>query len=144
MKDPEAEISKIVEQISNNGLLIKRNEIGIYKREEWRIQEESRFIIIVSPFDKDLAYRSISADDYDITRIMKLDETVYPSLVRNKIIKKTFFDMPLDPVKLNNIEIMLGPMTDDADEIIVRSLLKDFPNAQIKFSKFKDKLRNHT
>ena len=75
---------------------------------------------------------------------MKLDETVYPSLVRNKTIKKTFFDMPLDPVKLNNIEIMLGPMTDDADEIIVRSLLKDFPNAQIKFSKFKDKLRNHT
>ena len=144
VKDPEAEISKIVEQISNNGLLIKKNEIGIYKREEWKIQEESRFILIVTPFDKDLAYRSISADDYDITRIMKLEETVYPSLIRNKPIKKTFFDLPLDPIKLNNIEVMLGPMTDDADEIIVRSLLKDFPNAHIQFSKFRDKLRNHT
>jgi hypothetical protein len=44
--------------------------------------------------------------------------------------------------EIADVEIMLGPLTSDADKIIVEALLKPFPNAVICDSVFKGKLRN--
>ena len=49
--------------------------------------------------------------------------------------------MPLDESKLNNIEVMLGPLTTEADRIITESLLQSYPNSSVPDSKFKGKIR---
>ena len=49
--------------------------------------------------------------------------------------------MDIDPSKLANVEIMLGPLTSEADRIIVESLLNQLPNAKVVDSVFKGKLR---
>lgn len=56
-------------------------------------------------------------------------------------IATNYIDLALDPAKLSDIEITMGPMTSDADRIIVESLLTPYPKARICNSKFLGKLR---
>lgn len=143
VKNPEEEIAKLIDDFGT-GVKISTYDVGTFKREEWSFQHESRFILSVSPIDMDIARRLIKPEDYKVNKIMKVQSTILPSLKNNKPVNIPYIDRPLDPEKLTNIEIMLGPMTSPADEIIVRALLRDFPNATIIFSKFWDKLRNHS
>lgn len=74
--------------------------------------------------------------------IVKVFDSIGPSLGSNKPINTTYIDLPLDKDKLQHIEVMLGPLTTEADRIIVESLLKPFTNHAIIDSLFNGKIRD--
>lgn len=51
-------------------------------------------------------------------------------------------DLPEAMIEKKDIEVLMGPMTTEADRIIVDALLKPFPNAKVGVSKSWGKLRS--
>ena len=49
--------------------------------------------------------------------------------------------MPIKDDALNNMEIMMGPQTSDAQRLIVEALVQDLSNITLTDSKFKGKVR---
>jgi hypothetical protein len=142
--DPQAEIQKLIQRTGTDGIVVDIPRVGSFKRKEWEIQQESRFKLTVHPVNMTGAVDELlnkeSPQAFNV--LMKLFESLGPSIASNRPISTTYIDMDLDPAKLADVEIMLGPLTSDADKIIVEALLKPFPNAVIYDSVFKGKLRN--
>lgn len=141
--NPEAEIEKLIKHTGNGGIAVDTNHIGTFKRKEWAIQQESRFIITVFPADIAGAIKESieKPQGKNIDFYSYIFNSLGPSLIKNKPINIPNIDLELDTDKLSNIEIMMGPLTSDADRIIVESLLSPFPNAQICNSRFWGNLR---
>jgi len=141
--NPQAEIDKLIMPTNNGGIIVDITGIGTIKRTEWAMQEESRFKITVQPADVSGAAKDVlnnsSALPFDF--LYNTFDTIGTSLAINKPISTTYIDLELDPVKLADIEIMMGPLTTDADKYIVESLLTPYPNAKIVDSYFLGKLR---
>lgn len=76
---------------------------------------------------------------YDI--LMSIFETLGPSIATNKPINTMHIDLDINLSKLATAEIMLGPLTSEADRIIVDALMQPFHNAKVVDSVFKGKLR---
>lgn len=134
VNDPEAEIKKLATE-EGHGNLYKLPLVGIYKREQWAMQEESRFKIAVFPM-KYMNERSKLKDPkfFDFAVMGELTKRSYP-------LKTQYFDLPIREEALSDIHVMMGPLTTEADRCIVEALLKDIPNAQIEESMFLGKLR---
>lgn len=134
--DPQIEIKKLIRQIENDSITVDFSRIGSFKRKEWEMQQESRYKITAMPVDVPKPNEG---------HLSKALESVFMSIgscfVKNKPISTTHIDLDIAPTKLAGIEIMLGPLTSEADKIIVEALLKPFPNAVICDSVFKGKLR---
>lgn len=140
--NPELKIRELIRLSHKGGLLVSTPYIGLYKRKEWAIQQESRFKVLLHPVDLLSVARNIDLQQGNaLDCFMALFENVGASLAQSKPIKKSFIDLPLMPEKLDNIEIMMGPLTTEADRIIVESLLSPYPKALIKNSAFYGKLR---
>ncbi len=138
----EEKVRELVQSDGTHSIQIQTPDIGIYKRKEWSVQQESRFRIFVMPIGPLSSYNKINTDGNVIYNILStLFNIVGSSMVQSKPIKKTFIDIDLDPEKLNNIEVMMGPLTSEADRIIVESLLKPFTGSNIKNSSFFGKIR---
>ena len=156
----EEMVRELVQTDGTNSFQIHTPNIGLYKRKEWAMQQESRFRIQVMPIDLIQAFQQLKLNGtitpVDILQsnngvktdgkvlidvISTLFNSIGASLVQNKPIKKTYIDIDLDPEKLNNIEVMMGPLTSKADKIIVESLLNPFTGSTIKNSTFYGKLR---
>lgn len=156
----EEKVRELVQTDGAHSIQIQTPDIGIYKRKEWSVQQESRFRIQVMPIDLIQAFQQLKLNGtitpVDILQsnngvktdgkvlidvISTLFNSIGASLVQNKPIKKTYIDIDLDPEKLNNIEVMMGPLTSEADKIIVESLLNPFTGSTIKNSTFYGKLR---
>ncbi len=141
--NPEAEIEKLIIHARNGGIAVDTNHIGTFKRKEWAMQQESRFKITVFPVDIAGAIKEIieKPQGQNIDFYNYILNSLEPCLSKNIPINTPSIDLELDTDKLANIEIMMGPLTSDADRIIVESLLNPFPNAQIYNSRFWGKLR---
>ena len=139
--NPEEKISELAQRVGETGMVIQTPNIGTYKRKEWAMQKESRFKLYVQPIDVNYALRNANTKDNGFDAMFKLVESMGPSIAQSKPIKKTYVDMPLKPEKLENIEIMMGPLTSEADRIIVEALLMPYPNATVKDSAFLGKMR---
>lgn len=143
VEDPQEEIKKLIVPAGKDGIVVSTTQVGTFKRKEWEIQQESRFKINVQPVNMSGAINEmVSKKDikpYEI--LMSIFETLGPSIASNKPINTTHIDLDIDPSKLANVEIMLGPLTSEADRIIVESLLNQLPNAKVVDSVFKGKLR---
>lgn len=133
--------------ISGNTLSIKTSNWGLVKSKEWAIQQESRFRIQALPLN--YAYvKSYSAASLNTMDRMKLTEAiieVIPAIVRSieedyKPQTSELF-MPIKDDALNNMEIMMGPQTSDAQRLIVEALVQDLSNITLTDSKFKGKVR---
>ena len=133
--------------ISGNTLSIKTSNWGLVKSKEWGIQQESRFRIQALPLN--YAYvKSYSAESINAMDRMKLTEAiieVIPAIVRSieedyKPQTSELF-MPIKDDALNNMEIMMGPQTSDAQRLIVEALVQDLSNITLTDSKFKGKVR---
>lgn len=138
---PEEKIKDIVQRVGETGMLITTPNVGMYKRKEWEVQQESRFKVYVQPIDVNYVLRNANMKDNGFDTFFKMVESSGPSIARSKPVSRTFFDLPLLPEKLDNIEVMMGPLTTEADRIIVDSLLAKYPNAVVKESAFYGKLR---
>lgn len=133
--------------ISGNTFSIKTSNWGLVKSKEWGIQQESRFRIQALPLN--YAYvKSYSAESLNAMDRMKLTEAiieVIPAIVRSieedyKPQTSELF-MPIKDDALNNMEIMMGPQTSDAQRLIVEALVQDLSNITLTDSKFKGKVR---
>lgn len=138
--NPENKIKELVKKVGESGAAINTNDIGIYKKEEWKFQNESRFKITVFPICNN--FIKLKEDETLFNILGKMMSAIGPSIGSNYPIKKRYFDIPLNPEKLKNIEIMLGPQTTEAEKIIVEALVKEYPNVTILDSYFNGKIRN--
>lgn len=137
--NPQSRIKNIITQLEGNKTYIGTPYVGLFKRQEWAIQQESRFKICVLPISNDVNnINQENALDY----ISNAFDSIGHSLANNKPISITYMDMPLNLEKMNSIEVLLGPMTTEADRVIVESLLSPFSKAVIRDSFFKGKLRD--
>ena len=133
--------------ISGNTLSIKTSNWGLVKSKEWAIQQESRFRIQTLPLN--YAYvKSYSAEILNTMDRMVLTKAiieVIPAIVRSieedyKPQTSELF-MPIKDDALNNMEIMMGPQTSDAQRLIVEALVQDLSNITLTDSKIKGKVR---
>ena len=139
--NPSEKIQELI-QPSGKGFFINTEEVGIYKRKEWAMQKESRFKVNVMPINSDsLEPESSYFKKNPLNYEVKLVESIGPSISQSKPIQITHIDLDLDPLKLQTIEITLGPLTTEADRYIVESLLSPYPKSTIKDSFFLGKLR---
>lgn len=113
------------------GIAFKYDNIGIYKKKEWELQNESRFIIHAIPFEPSLINNNLLSIPYSISeaykRHMELSEkSLYIAL------KREAFD---------NMEIIMGAKTTYDDRVSVENMLKEHNiNAIIKESALKGDL----
>ena len=144
IEDPQEEISKLIVPAGKDGILVSTAQVGTFRRKEWEIQQESRFKINVQPVNMAGAINEmVNKKDYKPYEIlMSIFESLGPCIANNKPIDTTHIDLDIDSSKLANVEIMLGPLTSEADRIIVESLLSQIPSAKVVDSVFRGKLRD--
>lgn len=115
------------------------SEYGTFKRKHWQFQEESRFIISALPIiDFDL--ESYKGRENEL--LLEATNSHSSCLTDNKPISTEFLDIDLKQDAFQSMEILLGPLTNEADKIIVDSLIKKYcQNAILKDSFFRGKIR---
>lgn len=118
-------------KIENDKFKVKYSftELGKYKRKEWSFQKEWRYIYFVSPMGLKEANPPTLEKQRELIRRIQ-DKEYKPAYSR------MFFD--LDDKALENVEVLCGPKMNDAEKIIVKTLLKQYcPNGIYKESKLK-------
>lgn len=134
--DPQKKIKQLMIHVGDTGAAINTNDLGLFKREEWKFQKESRFKIIVFPY----CPQFVGERENLISDLFRLS-ALGPSLGRNYPIKTQYIDMPIRPEVLDKIEVMLGPQTSLGEKTIVKMLLKEYPQSTILESYFNGKIR---
>lgn len=135
--NPQEKIKQLMVRVGDSGAAINTDDLGLYKREEWKFQHESRFKIIVQPFCPLFA----KVGDNSTYNFFNLISAIAPSLGINYPIKTKYIDIPIKPEALNKIEVMLGPQTSLGEKTIVKILLKEYPQSAILESYFDGKIR---
>lgn len=126
----QEEIKKLV---SNGEMIgINNGDAGLFKRKEWSFQKECRFKLFIPPLNYNMLKR-ISPNDV-IGASMMMVGAAYAALQTNRKLTFNHIDMPLKDSALENIEIMMGPKTSEADFLIVNSLLKGLPLSKVSKS----------
>lgn len=97
---------------------------GSYKHKRWAFQKESRFVLYALPCNPLL--ESANPDISSIT---------INSLLQNKVLPFTHYDLRLKDDIMDNITITLSPSATDSQRIIVQALRDKYvPNARIEES----------
>lgn len=135
--NPQEKIKQLMVRVGETGAAINTDDLGLFKREEWKFQHESRFKIIVQPFCPLFAIVGGNSNHYLFDPMSAMG----PSLGINYPIKTKYIDIPIKPEVLNNIEVMLGPQTSLGEKTIVKILLKEYPQSSILKSYFDGKIR---
>lgn len=137
--DYKEKINALITKEGNN-IQIDTGHLGLYKSERWKFQNESRFKIIVMPKNNKFVNVSDKASDFDI--LFNMMSSLVPSMSSQSPIKIKHIDVGIKEEKLNEIEVMMGPETTDAERFIVEMLLSKFENSSIKDSYFKGKIKS--
>ncbi len=94
LDEQEAKIKGLLIPVGGSGALIETEQIGIYKKTEWNIQEESRFKINVCPFDPSRLRPDFSGfveaitDTLSLVRDKKIEESKALEFFISKVINK--------------------------------------------------------
>lgn len=106
-------------------------------------QKESRFKIQVLPLNYNYvpSYTKETLNSMDRLELTKANFEITPAIIQSikesYVPSQTYMDMPLLADALDNIEIMMGPSTNEADRYIVDNLLSNLKYAKVKDSSFK-------
>ena len=144
--DPQQKAKDLIEY-NDNKLTIKTTDLGLFKRKEWAIQDEYRYKIQVLPLNYDYIhnYNAEQLNSMDIMGLTKANFEIAPAIVKSfhedYVIDTNYIDIQLKQDVLNEIEVKMGPLTTEADRIIVDSLLHDYPNSHVEDSFFKGKIK---
>ncbi len=104
-------------------------EIGKYKNKRWAFQEETRFRLVIMPFNPILA-------DPELAGSIALN-----AIHNNVPVPISEYFLKLRPEVLNNIEITLHPNATDSDRVIVEALCAKYAqNAVVKPSELTDRV----
>ena len=97
---------------------------GYYKNKRWKFQDETRFVLYIFPCNP-----MLEGANPEVSSI------VTQSLLGNKPLPFTYYDMQLKDEVLDKIEITLSPSASEAEKIIIQSLIDKYaPNAQVNNS----------
>lgn len=134
----QEEINNLIQSDPEN-VYINNGRLGLIKRKEWSFQQEVRFRIIVSPVTPNAT--NVQKTNNPSSSLSNNMLTIGNCIATSKPVSCSFIDLDLDTEKLADIEVMMGPLTSEADKIIVESLLLSYPNAKIYNSVFLGKIR---
>lgn len=98
-----------------NGVAFKFQNIGIYKKRVWQIQNESRFIIHAIPFVPDLI-------NNNPTSFIEAMASAYRSKME---LSRDSLYIPLKKEAFDNLEITMGAKTTSEDRIDVENIIKE-------------------
>ncbi len=96
-------------------LVISPLEFGLYKHERWAFQKEFRFVLFISPMDKEINLYDKNIHESMTNSLMKYIQAEWESPIKD-------FFVTLDPTSITNMEITLGPHCTAEDEYIVSAL----------------------
>lgn len=136
---------KVRELIKNEGggIVINTNDLGLYKDSRWQFQQESRYKIILYPLNESVIKKCIgNSGNRNFDVMFSLINSLGPSLMMQTPLKESDLFIKLDEKCLENIEVMMGPETSEAEKFIVEKILADYPKKQLKDSYFKGKIKS--
>lgn len=112
-------------------ITIEFSEIGKYKNKRWEFQEESRFAVVIIPYNP----------LFDSNPSVKYDKSLF-TLYNNQELPFDSYFLKLKPEVLNSMTVTLSPSSGDAQRIIVESLCQQFaPGATINDSSLKNGIK---
>jgi hypothetical protein len=122
--------------ITENGISINDyGRIAAIKSPDWAFQKEYRFILMIFP-----SFPNTGFDD-------KIWQNNFPGYARMALQKGegpklNFLDMQINPDVLNSLEITLGPLCSEGNNLIVEALIEKFcPDATVKKSNLTGSIR---
>lgn len=144
--DPQQKAKDLLEY-NGKEISIKTTDLGLFKRREWAVQDEYRYKIQVLPLNYDYihSYNTEQLNSMDRMELTKANWELTPAIVKSfcddYVIDTDYIDIQLKQDVLDRIEVKMGPLTTEADKIIVDSLLRDYPNSRVENSFFKGKIK---
>lgn len=118
--------------------LLSSTNAGRYKRKVWEFQKECRFKFLVYPMPEQDVKLIMNIGDVSLEKSMGISVYGMNNIMGKMPISQDFYDAPLSDTALDNLQVMLGPRTTDAQETIVRALLNQYaPKAELRRSKLK-------
>ena len=132
---------KIKSLITHSGdrMTVDTSSVGLYKKDNWKFQNECRFKLWAMPIDNSKIKQP--KDNRAFSILWNVIEAMVPSLGSNYNINTLYKDMPIREDILKNMHVMLGPDCTEAERIIVESLLSALCNNPVEDSFFKGKIR---
>lgn len=104
---------------------IMRKYVGLFRKDKWAFQDESRFVIYAVPY----TLTDAVVTHKDFVNLIKLN-------MPNNV---PFIDVPIKHDKLNHIEVLLGPNVNEAQTILVKALLQKYaPESSLSVSTLSD------
>lgn len=100
-------------------LFISPLEFGLYKHERWAFQKEFRFVLFISPMDKEINLYDNNIHESMVDSLMKYVQAEWESPIKD-------FFVTLDPASIANMEITLGPHCTEEDIQTVLTLRKKY------------------
>jgi hypothetical protein len=96
-------------------------DIAVHKRKEWAFQHEYRFVLYILPTPGPISH-FIHSD----SAFASYSNHIAVSLVSGQGPKFQYFDLEIDPKKLEEMTVTVGPMATLAERTIVESLLQAY------------------
>lgn len=129
-KDYEKHSQSAINYTNKKGkpfLDIVTREVGKYKNERWKFQDEVRFALTIVPTIKN-----------PITNKLETIQSIQLGVE----VPIKYYDLKMDDTGFSNMEIIIGPHCSDSDIIIVESLINNLnPTAILNKSKLCGRLR---
>lgn len=101
--------------------MAKVNDFATYKQNIWGFEGEVRFVLFILPGIR------IPDDGHGNKQyVSALPRHILNSIITGNGPNLEYFDVDINPDILNNIDVTMGPLCDEGDEILVDSLLKKY------------------
>jgi len=141
--DNQSEKIKSLLKENPDSVTIDTGNLGIYKDLRWEFQKESRYKVVLFPKNNDLIQNNIGkSGNAFFDCLWGVFTSLAPSMLIQSPINRTDFFVKLKEDALNNIEVMMGPETSDAEKFIAEKLLAEYPNSSLINSYFKGKIKS--
>ena len=138
--DNEKLLYPIIKSIQSKNLLkYDFSILGKYKRSNWNFQEECRYGVLMVTWDIQYLKKVKEIGKLDNSEIKEIISELINLLENpNTIVPCKRFYLEIDESILNKMKILLGPRVTEAQEDIVRLIVKEYcPNIKISRSKLK-------
>lgn len=119
--------SAFLEETVLDRTTIDHDLIALTKKDYWKFQEESRYVIILYPIHENKAGDTVIGSD---------------KIIKSRPLGRQFFDVELNDNCINNIEVTLSPCASAADRVIVEALVSKLTsNGKIRSSRLEGDIR---
>lgn len=120
---------------------INLQDIILLKTDYWEFQKEYRMVVQLNP--KILSEDIKDAESYEELNDDEKIKFYFKEIMPRVANKMEYLDIQLSDDFFNDLEITLGPEANESEEIIVKSLLKEYaPNVKLNQSDLKGKIRS--